>query len=78
MRNSGVSAGLYDTDSADHCKVIGELLRAEMFVVEDEKQAEKILSIQDKLPCLRRIIQWSSKSSLRISHGVIKVRFCHI
>jgi hypothetical protein len=67
---------LYDTDSADHCKVIGDVLKAEMFVVEDDEQAEKILGIQDKLPRLRRVIQWSSSStSLNVCQGVAKVRF---
>jgi hypothetical protein len=65
---------LYDTDSADHCKVIGDVLKAEMFVVEDDEQAEKILGIQDKLPRLRRVIQWSSSSSSpSVRHGVTKV-----
>ena len=35
--------------------------RANILVVEDDIQLEKILSIRDKLPHLRHIIQYSGK-----------------
>ena len=46
----GIATGIYPTNSVDACKFIAENCRANILVVEDEKQLEKILSIKDQLP----------------------------
>jgi long-subunit acyl-CoA synthetase (AMP-forming) len=51
----GIATGIYPTNSTEACKYIAENCRANILVVEDEKQLEKILSIKDQLPgnCFR-------------------------
>jgi long-chain-fatty-acid--CoA ligase ACSBG len=46
----GIATGIYPTNSQEACKYIAENCRANVFVVEDEKQLEKILAVRDQLP----------------------------
>ena len=46
----GIATGIYPTNSTEACKFIAENCRANIFVVEDEKQLEKIYSVKDQLP----------------------------
>lgn len=67
---SGFAAGIYTTNSAEsclHCALNG---RADIIVVEDRKQLEKILLIKDKIPTLKAIVQYSGKPHVE---GVITV-----
>ena len=46
----GIATGIYPTNSTEACKFIAENCRANILVVEDEKQLEKIISVRDQLP----------------------------
>jgi long-chain-fatty-acid--CoA ligase ACSBG len=48
----GIATGIYPTNSPEACKYIAENCRADILVVEDHKQLEKILSVKDQLPGL--------------------------
>ena len=67
---SGFAAGIYTTNTAEaclHCAINGQ---ADIIVVEDRKQLEKILAIKDQIPTLKAIIQYSGKPHVE---GVITV-----
>lgn len=56
-RFSGIIAGVYTTNSVDSCLHILESSKANIVVVDDAKQMEKIHEIKDKLPHLKSVIQ---------------------
>jgi long-chain-fatty-acid--CoA ligase ACSBG len=58
---NGITAGIYSTNNADACKYIAADCKANIAVVEDEKQLEKFLKIRDDLPHLKTIVQYSGK-----------------
>ncbi|XP_043474001.1 very long-chain-fatty-acid--CoA ligase bubblegum isoform X2 [Leptopilina heterotoma] len=54
----GFAAGIYTTNSPEACQYCAESSRANIIVVEDAKQLEKILEIKKNLPNLKAIIQY--------------------
>ena len=54
----GFSVGIYTTNSPEACKYIAINCRANILVVEDEKQLDKIMSIKHELPHLKAIVQY--------------------
>ncbi|CAK9830889.1 Long-chain-fatty-acid--CoA ligase ACSBG2 [Anthophora retusa] len=54
----GYATGIYTTNSPEACQYCAESSRANILVVEDEKQLEKILQIKHNLPHLKAIIQY--------------------
>ncbi|KAI1891619.1 hypothetical protein AGOR_G00145650 [Albula goreensis] len=54
----GFAVGIYTTNSAEACQYVAENCQANILVVENHKQLQKILQIQDKLPHLKAIIQY--------------------
>lgn len=61
---------MYTTNLVDACHHCLESSRANIAVVEDDKQLEKILSIKSRLPHLKAIIQYEGKPS---AEGVLSV-----
>jgi len=59
----GLAAGIYPTNSAEACKYVLANCKANLVVVEDEKQLSKILTVKDSLPELKHIVQYSGKPS---------------
>ncbi|XP_023699741.2 long-chain-fatty-acid--CoA ligase ACSBG2 [Paramormyrops kingsleyae] len=59
----GFAVGIYTTNSPEACQYVAENCQANILVVENHKQLQKILQIQDKLPHLKAIIQY--KDSLK-------------
>ncbi|XP_059490029.1 long-chain-fatty-acid--CoA ligase ACSBG2 [Neocloeon triangulifer] len=57
----GFAAGIYTTNSAEACLYCAENSRANIIVVEDDKQLKKILQVKSRLPHLKAIIQYSGK-----------------
>lgn len=55
----GFAAGMYTTNGEEACHHCLESSRANICVVEDEKQLQKILAIKSKLPHLKAIIQYT-------------------
>jgi long-chain-fatty-acid--CoA ligase ACSBG len=54
----GLSCGIYTTNTPSACKFIAENCRANILVVEDDKQLEKIMAIKSELPHLKAIVQY--------------------
>lgn len=59
--SSGVAVGIYTTNSPEACFYCADHSQANIIVVEDEKQLEKILLIRSRLPQLKAIIQYSGE-----------------
>ncbi|XP_069505657.1 long-chain-fatty-acid--CoA ligase ACSBG2 isoform X2 [Ambystoma mexicanum] len=57
----GFAVGIYTTNSAEACQYVAENCEANILVVENHKQLQKILQIQDKLPHLKAIIQYKEE-----------------
>ncbi|KAL4712632.1 hypothetical protein ACJJTC_007929 [Scirpophaga incertulas] len=55
----GFAAGIYTTNSAEACFHCLLSSRANICAVEDKKQLDKVLSVRDRLPQLKAIVQWS-------------------
>jgi long-chain-fatty-acid--CoA ligase ACSBG len=68
---SGNITGIYTTNSAEACQHILESSRANIVVVDDEKQMEKIQKIKHSLPYLRAVVQIHSQlaEGLKNSEG---------
>jgi len=67
----GFGTGIYTTNSPEACHYCAEKSYADIIVVEDKKQLDKILSIKDRLPALKAIVQYYGKPEVE---GVISVR----
>lgn len=57
IHSRGIIAGIYTTNSADAVLHVLQDSRAQIVVVDDAKQMDKIQSIRDKLPLLKAAIQ---------------------
>merc|ERR550534_449655 len=57
----GFAAGIYTTNSAESCLHCALNSQANIIVVEDRKQLEKILEVKDRIPSLKAIIQYTGK-----------------
>ena len=57
--SSGFAVGIYATNNPDACQHCLETSEANICVVEDDKQLQKILQIKNSLPHLKAIIQYS-------------------
>lgn len=55
--HSGLVAGVYTTNSPDACYHVLESSRANIVVVDDTKQMDKIKEIKHRLPHLKAVIQ---------------------
>nr|XP_054608135.1 long-chain-fatty-acid--CoA ligase ACSBG2 isoform X1 [Nothobranchius furzeri] len=54
----GFAVGIYTTNSPEACQYVAENSKANIIVVENHKQLQKILQIEDKLPHLKAIVQY--------------------
>ncbi|XP_075060767.1 long-chain-fatty-acid--CoA ligase ACSBG2 isoform X2 [Mixophyes fleayi] len=57
----GFAVGIYTTNSAEACHYVAENCEANILVVENHKQLQKILQVQDQLPHLKAIIQYKDE-----------------
>ncbi|NXK98360.1 ACBG2 ligase, partial [Formicarius rufipectus] len=57
----GLAVGIYTTNSAQACHYVAENCSANVLVVENHKQLQKILEIEDKLPHLKAIVQYGEE-----------------
>ncbi|XP_072526916.1 long-chain-fatty-acid--CoA ligase ACSBG1 isoform X2 [Salminus brasiliensis] len=55
----GLSTGIYTTNSPEACHHVAKDSRANIIVIENQKQLDKILLIKDNLPHLKAIVQYS-------------------
>ncbi|KAL2090184.1 hypothetical protein ACEWY4_014872 [Coilia grayii] len=54
----GFAVGIYTTNSPEACQYVAENCQANILVVDNHKQLQKILEVQDSLPHLKAIIQY--------------------
>ncbi|KAG7230572.1 hypothetical protein INR49_025289 [Caranx melampygus] len=54
----GFAVGIYTTNSPEACQYVAENCKANIIVVENQKQLQKILQVEDKLPHLKAIVQY--------------------
>ncbi|XP_050515520.1 very long-chain-fatty-acid--CoA ligase bubblegum [Diabrotica virgifera virgifera] len=57
----GIAVGVYTTNSAEACYFCAENSKANIIVVEDQKQLDKILEVRSRLPELKAIVQYSGE-----------------
>uniref|UniRef100_A0A4W3KC00 Long-chain-fatty-acid--CoA ligase ACSBG2 n=1 Tax=Callorhinchus milii TaxID=7868 RepID=A0A4W3KC00_CALMI len=57
----GLAVGIYTTNSPEACHYVAENSEANILVVENNKQLQKILQIQDQLPHLKAIVQYKDE-----------------
>lgn len=76
----GIAVGIYTTNSPEACQYSAEVSRANIIVVEDEQQLEKIISIRANLPKLKAIVQYSGepKHSDILSVSILSFNFSYI
>ena len=55
----GLSVGIYTTNTPEACRYVAHNCRANIIVVEDEKQLDKIVQVKDQLPHLKAIVQYN-------------------
>ena len=67
----GLATGIYPTNSPEACKYVLANCKANIVVVEDDKQLAKILNVKDSLPELKHIIQYTGNPSVE---GVLSWR----
>ncbi|ODN00703.1 Long-chain-fatty-acid--CoA ligase ACSBG2 [Orchesella cincta] len=57
----GFAAGIYTTNSPEACAFVAKDSKANILIVEDEKQLEKMLRYRNELPYLKAIIQYTGE-----------------
>ncbi|XP_047117029.1 very long-chain-fatty-acid--CoA ligase bubblegum [Schistocerca piceifrons] len=57
----GIAAGIYTTNSPEACLHCAINSRANIFVVQDKKQLDKVLQIRSQIPHLKAIVQYEGK-----------------
>ncbi|XP_004072167.2 long-chain-fatty-acid--CoA ligase ACSBG2 [Oryzias latipes] len=63
----GLAAGIYTTNSPEACQYVAANCEANILVVENQKQLDKILQVKDQLPHLKAIIQYKGKLQQKTS-----------
>ncbi|TDH09584.1 hypothetical protein EPR50_G00088700 [Perca flavescens] len=64
----GTMTGIYATNSPEACQYVASDSKANIIVVENQKQLDKILQIRDSLPHLKAIVQYSGYPMEKISN----------
>ncbi|XP_058491860.1 long-chain-fatty-acid--CoA ligase ACSBG2-like [Solea solea] len=57
----GLATGIYTTNSPEACQYVAANCEANVLVVENQKQLDKILQIKDHLPHLKAIVQYTGE-----------------
>ncbi|XP_047452923.1 long-chain-fatty-acid--CoA ligase ACSBG1 isoform X2 [Mugil cephalus] len=64
----GIMTGIYATNSPEACQYVASDSKANIIVVENQKQLDKILQVCDRLPHLKAIVQYSERVQQKISN----------
>ncbi|GAA6218695.1 long-chain-fatty-acid--CoA ligase ACSBG2-like [Lates japonicus] len=57
----GLATGIYTTNSPEACQYVAANCEANILVVENQKQLDKILQVKDHLPHLKAIVQYKGE-----------------
>lgn len=74
---SGIITGVYTTNSAESVRHVLESSRANIVVVDDAKQMEKVHSIKNQLPHLKAVIQTTAPYAPYVRKEDGYYRVCH-
>ncbi|XP_038155657.1 long-chain-fatty-acid--CoA ligase ACSBG2-like [Cyprinodon tularosa] len=66
--SGGLAAGIYTTNSAEACHYVAANCEANVLIVENQKQLEKILKVKYQLPHLKAIVQYRGELQQKIPH----------
>ena len=58
---SGLAVGIYTTNSADACEYVAANCEANILIVENDAQLQKILKVRSRLPHLKAIVQYTGE-----------------
>ena len=72
---SGLAAGIYTTNSAEACLHCAINSQANIIVVENRVQLDKILEVKDRIPSLKAIVQYTGKPHVK---DVITVHYTFV
>ncbi|KAL8565267.1 hypothetical protein ACOMHN_001165 [Nucella lapillus] len=61
----GLATGIYTTNSSEACQYVAESCQANVIVVENHQQLQKILKVRDRLPHLKAIVQYTGDVVVR-------------
>ncbi|XP_023278283.1 long-chain-fatty-acid--CoA ligase ACSBG1 isoform X3 [Seriola lalandi dorsalis] len=64
----GIMTGIYATNSPEACQYVASDSKANIIVVENQKQLDKILQVCDRLPHLKAIVQYSGQLQQKLSN----------
>ncbi|XP_026540924.1 long-chain-fatty-acid--CoA ligase ACSBG1 isoform X2 [Notechis scutatus] len=59
----GIVSGIYTTSSPEACRYIAHDCRANIVVVENQKQLDKIMQVWDRLPYLKAVVMYKDRVS---------------
>ncbi|XP_030594325.1 long-chain-fatty-acid--CoA ligase ACSBG2-like isoform X2 [Archocentrus centrarchus] len=62
----GLAAGIYTTNSPEACQYVAANCEANILVVENQKQLDKILQVKDHLPHLKAIVQYKGEPQQKV------------
>ncbi|XP_055351135.1 long-chain-fatty-acid--CoA ligase ACSBG2-like [Paramacrobiotus metropolitanus] len=62
----GLSVGVYTTNTPEACRFVLKAARANIVVVEDDMQLQKILKYRSELPDIKAIIQYTGEPDRRV------------
>ncbi|XP_040894805.1 long-chain-fatty-acid--CoA ligase ACSBG1 [Toxotes jaculatrix] len=64
----GIMMGIYVTNSPEACWYVASDSKANIIMVENQKQLDKILQIRDRLPHLKAIVQYNGQLQQKLSN----------
>ncbi|XP_022610032.1 long-chain-fatty-acid--CoA ligase ACSBG1 [Seriola dumerili] len=64
----GIMTGIYATNSPEACQYVASDSKANIIVVENQKQLDKILQVCDRMPHLKAIVQYSGQLQQKLSN----------
>jgi len=74
---SGLSTGIYATNSAEACRSIAAMAECVVIVVENDNQLQKILKVWDQLPLLRAVVQYKGIPQVHAGCTIYSVCILH-
>lgn len=74
----GISVGLYLTSSTETCYNIANDCRAQIIVVENDSQLQKILKVKSRLPHLKAIVQYTKRLSDTNNEDITILEWRHL
>ena len=72
---SGFAVGIYTTNSPEACQYVAANCSANIIIVENDMQLQKILKVRDQLPHLKALVQWSGTLTDTYPNTYTVIRF---